>query len=230
MSSSSEPAPSLTPSREPAHPQPARRRGAALIRAIYLTALDELARTSFEDLSFDKIAAKAGAGKASLYRRWRTPAELVLDALTDPVCGFGRPTAPDTGSMRTDLITLLLGFAQALDKPHGRALRPLMTQRPRHPQLYEEVFQQVVRPHQDLVLLVLQAGADRGEADPAAVTPRIAAVGPRLVIAEHIHTGTVTAAEVTAVVDEVLLPLTASPSTEEPSSSRPRRPSRPVGE
>jgi AcrR family transcriptional regulator len=185
-----------------------RRRGAELTRAIYLTTLTELADSSFEELSFDKIAAKAGAGKASLYRRWSTPAELVLAALTDPVTGFEETPEPRTGFLRSDLITLLTGFARELDEPRGRALRPLITQRPRHPELYERLFKLLVRPRQELLLNVLRAAAERGEADPLAVKRRIAAVGPRLVIAEHIHSGSVPAREVEAIVDEVLLPLT----------------------
>jgi len=186
-----------------------RRRGSALTRAIYLTTLEELARTSFEELSFDKIAAKAGAGKASLYRRWSTPAELVLAALTDPVSGFPAVVAPGTGSLRGDLTAVLSGFGKALDEPHGRALRPLMTQRPRHPELYEEVFRRVVEPHQDMLLLALRDAVGRGEADPAAPHHRIATVGLSLVIMEHIQTGELTRSQMEGVVDDVMLPLAA---------------------
>ncbi|MDI5969617.1 TetR/AcrR family transcriptional regulator [Streptomyces sp. SL13] len=215
MNSSDEAAPGADDRHPP--PRATRRRGTALTRAIYLTTLEELADSSFEELSFDKIAKKAGAGKASLYRRWNTPAELVLDALTDPDCGFAATPDPATGSLREDLLTLLNGFARALDQPHGRALRPLMTQRGRHPRLYDEVFRRVVEPRQQLILHVLRAAADRGEADPAAVTARVAALGPRLVIAEHIHTGAVPAAETAAIVDEVILRLTR-PGSPDPSN------------
>jgi hypothetical protein len=78
--------------------QPIRRRGTKLTHAIYLATLNELAETSFEELSFDRIAIRAGAGKASLYRRWSSPKELLLEALTDPSAGFGTPRPPDTGS------------------------------------------------------------------------------------------------------------------------------------
>ncbi|MGH8921898.1 MAG: TetR family transcriptional regulator, partial [Actinomycetes bacterium] len=94
----------------PVAPAAARRRGADLTRAIYRATLEELARTSFEELAFDKIAPLAGTGKSALYRRWSTPAQLVLAALTDPSTGFGEPTAPGTGSLRGDLTTLLGGF------------------------------------------------------------------------------------------------------------------------
>jgi hypothetical protein len=54
---------------------------------------------------------------------------------------------------------------------------------------------------------VLAEAVSRGEARPSAVTARLAAVGPRLVLVEHIEAGVVAQAEVEAIVDEVLLPL-----------------------
>ncbi|AGI86908.1 Transcriptional regulator [Streptomyces albidoflavus] len=188
--------------------RPPRRHGADLTRAIHLATLAELADTSLEELSFERIAARAGAGKASLYRRWSTPAGLLLEALTDPVSGFGDPPPqPRTGSLRTDLVRLLGAFADALDRPHGRALRPLLAQRARHPELYAEVYRRVVLPHKEILLGVLGAAVERGEAGPGALGVRTAATAPRLVIAAHMEHGTVPRDEVEALVDEVLMPL-----------------------
>lgn len=191
-----------------------RRRGTNLTHAIYLATLNELAETSFDELSFDKIAIRAGAGKASLYRRWSNPRELLLEALTDPSAGFGEPRPPDTGSVRSDLISTFRGFARVLDQPHGRALRPLMTQRPRYPELFAEITRLLVDPRLEVVMNILRAGVERGEVAPEAVRPRIAAVGPRLLIAEHMESGTLADAEIEAVVTEILLPLlTPRPTT-----------------
>ncbi|WP_410565794.1 TetR-like C-terminal domain-containing protein [Amycolatopsis sp. cmx-4-61] len=185
-----------------------RRRGAALTGAIGRATLEELARTSFEELSFDKIAAAAGTGKAALYRRWSSPAELVLAALTDPATGFGEvPAAPGTGTLRADLITLLTRLARVLEEPCGRALRPLIAHRHRHPELFEHVHRLVIRPHLEVILDVLRQAAERGEAAPERVTERIASVGPRLITLEAWEHDHVDPREVRAVVDEVLLPL-----------------------
>ncbi len=194
---------------EPTASRATRRRGEELTRAVYLAAFEELAATSFEELAFDKVAARAGTGKSALYRRWASPKELVLAALADPVVGFGRPVDPDTGSLRGDLTELLGSFARVLDEPRGRALRPLLTQRPRHPELYEQVRLLVVLPYQHILHDVLRRAAERGEADPRCVTPRVAAVGPRLVIAESMATGSVGPEEVDGIIAEVLLPVAA---------------------
>ena len=184
-----------------------RRRGDALVRAIYETTLAELAETSFEELSFERIATRARTGKAALYRRWPSPEDLVLAALTDPVAGFGETPPPATGSLRADLLVLLGGLARVLDEPHGRALRPLLTQRARHPRLFTRIRELVLRPRQELIVELLAEAVARGEARPSAVTARLAAVGPRLVLVEHLEAGVVTEEEVEAIVDEVLLPL-----------------------
>jgi AcrR family transcriptional regulator len=200
--------PADQPDAAPHRPGGGRRRGALLTSAIYRATLDELAETGFDKLSFDKIAASAGTGKASLYRRWATPAELVLEALTDPLSGFGGIPVPRTGSLRGDLVFLLGGFARIMERePRGRALFPLITQRERHPELYASLRRMLLDPGQQRILDVLRAAAARSEVDPAAVTPRIAAVGPRLVLAELMEHGTVAPTEVEAIVDEVLIPV-----------------------
>jgi AcrR family transcriptional regulator len=187
---------------------PTRRRGRALTEAIYLATLDELASTSFAELSFDKIATVAGTGKAALYRRWSSTEELVLAALTDPAAGFGHPlTPPGTGSLRADLITLLTCFAHALDEPRGRALRPLIAHRHDHPELFDQVWRSVVRPAQEVLLGVLGEAVARGEANPARVTERSASVGPRMLLVEAWRADSVSGDEVAAVVDEILVPL-----------------------
>ncbi|WP_328615985.1 TetR/AcrR family transcriptional regulator [Amycolatopsis sp. NBC_00355] len=174
-----------------------RRRGDDLLRAIYSSTLAELAEGSFEELSFEKIALRAHTGKAALYRRWSTPADLVLAALADPVAGFAETPPPRTGSLRGDLLVLLGGLARVLGEPHGRALVQLITQRRRHPELFERVRDLVLRPRQDLILDLL---GERG-------TARLAAVGPRLVLVAHLESGPVPGTEIAAIVDEVLLPL-----------------------
>lgn len=189
-------------------PPVSRRRGAALTEAIYLATLDELVRAGFAGLSFDKIATAAGTGKAALYRRWSSPDELVLAALTDPATGFGLPlTPPGTGSLRADLITLLTRFVRALEQPRGQALRPLIAYREQHPALFAQVWESVLRPAQEVLLAVLGEAAARGEADPARVTERSASVGPRMLLVDAWRTGPVGDAEVAAVVDEVLIPM-----------------------
>ncbi|MFD0656660.1 TetR/AcrR family transcriptional regulator [Thermocatellispora tengchongensis] len=181
----------------------------ALTRAIYRAAFEELAENGFDALAFDKLAPRAETGKSVLYRRWSTPYELLLEALNDPVEGFGDPPDPDTGTLRGDLLALLEGLARVLDEPRGKALIPLLTDRGRPPELHTAARERVITPHQKILIGRLRAAAERGEADPASVTPLVASVGPRMILFESMDKGHVTRQDVVAIVDHVLLPLTA---------------------
>jgi AcrR family transcriptional regulator len=71
-------------------------------------ALDVLSETGYDGMTIDMVAARAKAGKATLYRRWPSKAELVLDAV---VCMKSRDidlaALPDTGTLRGDLVAMI---------------------------------------------------------------------------------------------------------------------------
>ena len=58
-----------------------RRRGDVLNSAIFEATLDELAEVGYAKLTMEGVAARAGASKASVYRRWPSRMELALDAV-----------------------------------------------------------------------------------------------------------------------------------------------------
>lgn len=66
------------------------------------------------------IAARAGTHETSIYRRWKTRENLVLDALLSR--SAAALPVPDTGSIRKDLITLLRRLSDYLSSPTGTAL------------------------------------------------------------------------------------------------------------
>src|SRR5215218_10242265 len=76
-------------------------------------AIDTLAEVGFDSMTMDMVAARAKAGKATLYRRWPSKAELVRDA----VIWMSRSSVdldelPDTGSLRGDLLALLKPYSK----------------------------------------------------------------------------------------------------------------------
>jgi AcrR family transcriptional regulator len=101
-----------------------RRRGEVLNAAIYQATLDELAESGYAGLTMERVAERAKASKASLYRRWPTRIELVTEAVRNTL-----PTpesVPDTGGLRGDLIAALSLAAHVLSGPAGEALRGLL--------------------------------------------------------------------------------------------------------
>jgi AcrR family transcriptional regulator len=104
-------------------PPRARRTGgrSARVHAAVLEATaDVLFESGFDALSIREIAGRAEVHESSIYRRWGTKADLVLDALLSRV-GQEVPT-PDTGSLREDLLVTLRAVKAFLGTPLGENL------------------------------------------------------------------------------------------------------------
>ncbi|MFY9809179.1 MAG: TetR/AcrR family transcriptional regulator [Pseudonocardiaceae bacterium] len=183
-----------------------RRRGDALYAAIFEATLHELTAVGYAELKIEHIANRARASKGSLYRRWSSRAELVADAVHHMLPGCC--DAPDTGSVREDILGCLRGFANLLNGPSGEAVRGLMAETIRDPDLMEVVRTRFVDPGVSLFLDVLRRGAGRGEVRATALTTRIASVGPDL-LRQHFlaNRSPIPDQVLLEIVDEVILPL-----------------------
>jgi len=82
-------------------------------------ALALLAEGGFHACTFQAVAARAGVNRSTLYRRWRTEAALVLDAIATGV--DAEIVVADTGSLAGDLRAALTRLAAFLDSSVGRA-------------------------------------------------------------------------------------------------------------
>ncbi|MBO0870980.1 MAG: helix-turn-helix transcriptional regulator, partial [Micromonosporaceae bacterium] len=71
-----------------------------------------LAEVGYEALRLDAVAARARASKATLYRHWSRKAKLVADAVRS--CHASTMDAPDTGTLRGDLLALLGLMAESI--------------------------------------------------------------------------------------------------------------------
>ena len=66
--------------------------------------VQELAAVGYSQLSLERIARRAGVNKTTLYRRWGTREELILDVMRERT--NHHVPVPDTGSLREDLLQL----------------------------------------------------------------------------------------------------------------------------
>src|SRR5579884_3473386 len=114
-----------------------RRRGDALTTAIFEATLAELAEGGYAELTMERVANRARASKGSLYRRWSNRAELVVDAVHHARPHHVEP--PDTGSVREDLLGYLRAIAELLNGADGEAVRGLMVESVRDPELMSVV-------------------------------------------------------------------------------------------
>src|SRR5438270_13606031 len=87
-----------------------------VIRAAILCLLAEV---GYGALTMDAVAAEAGVGKATIYRRWRTKEDLVVDTISDLHRGEALP--PDTGSLEGDLRSMLHSLVAVITSETGPA-------------------------------------------------------------------------------------------------------------
>jgi AcrR family transcriptional regulator len=81
-----------------------RPRDARADRAIITATIELMAEHGVHALRMDDVADRAGVGKATIYRRYRSKEELVTDAVGALVSEI---EIPDSGSTRTDLLVLM---------------------------------------------------------------------------------------------------------------------------
>jgi AcrR family transcriptional regulator len=200
------------PAGEAAHRGQPRRRGEVLIAAIFEATLAELAEVGYSRLAIERIAARAGASKVSLYRRWPSRAELVVGALRHQ---RGEPEpAPDTGSLRDDVLTLLRRGAARLDGVFGEAARGLMAETLTDPDRTAAVRANMFTARDRLMHEILNRAAARGDIRPAAITPQLIGLAPALVDYHFlIHGAPIPDEVLTGIVDNILLPLLTTTAT-----------------
>ncbi len=169
-------------------------------------ALKLLAEIGYDRLTIDKIAACAGAGKATIYRRWSGKAELVVDALT---CDKVILPAPDTGTMRGDLAALAERSSGKYDQPmDSQVIIGLVSALPHDAELREVFRQRLVDPHVANLTLVFERAAERGEISPVRDLALIVTILPALVLHRLLINGTKPDQEFfEAVIEGVILPL-----------------------
>jgi AcrR family transcriptional regulator len=130
-------------------------------RAILAAALDLIAERGPEGLGIEQVAAKAGVGKATIYRRWRGKEDMLLDAIGS--LGSDLPV-PQGRSVRADLVALLDAFCrEAADPRRARLFALLQGEGMRYPRLQARYTEAVVQPRQAVVASVLRRGLATGE-------------------------------------------------------------------
>jgi AcrR family transcriptional regulator len=104
-----------------------RPRGKPVVNKVLEVTLAQLAEVGLERLSVPEVARLAGVNKTSVYRRWPTREDLVRAALEQTMQHTA--AAPDTGSLRGDLLGLVHVTATFLESAPGRgAMRVLLAE------------------------------------------------------------------------------------------------------
>ncbi|GAA2355006.1 TetR/AcrR family transcriptional regulator [Nonomuraea africana] len=130
-----------------------------------------LAETGYERLTVDAVAARAGVGKAAIYRRYASKVEMVFAAtLHDD----DLPPPADTGSLHGDLLAIAHRVHARMNTPAARQIGPaVIAELSRSSELTEKFQQGPLAAERQLYATVLDRATARGElarpADPAVV-------------------------------------------------------------
>jgi len=148
-------APDTTTDRRPGRP-----RSEVCDRAIETAALDLLVEAGWAGVTMEGIAARAGVGKATVYRRWEDRAQLLLDSVVHRCAEH--VVSPDTGSLRADLIELYRGLLRKFWRD-GEVLRAFIAVVAGDPELAEAFRRTFLDERRAATREVLARGVRRGE-------------------------------------------------------------------
>ncbi|MEU7279477.1 TetR/AcrR family transcriptional regulator [Streptomyces sp. NPDC045431] len=134
------------------------------------TAILEATRAALVELGWSKltmsdVATRAKVAKTTLYRRWASKNELVVDAVA---VLFDELELPDRGSLMADIEGVVLQFAALLERPETKtALMAVIAESTRDEPLRERIRTSIVERQKRLVLEGRRRAQARGELPPA---------------------------------------------------------------
>jgi len=115
----------------------------------------------FDGMSVEAVARRAGVGKATIYRRWSSKEELVIDAIAQL---FSEPPAPNTGDARNDLVALARNLHLLMSSRLTGGVFPRMAPEvatgSRLGRLYAE---RIIGPRKAILMDVLRSAIERRE-------------------------------------------------------------------
>jgi len=177
--------------------------------AIRSAILRVLADEGYAALTMDAVATRAGVGKATIYRRWRTKSQLVADA----VVSLGEETTeiPDTGSLETDLRVLMRWLVTSVNGPIGSATRSLLSAMAHEPQLRASFLAGPMEHWHATFHQVWGRAEERGEVRPGIARTAIGATASAVILQRWLFgVDPVDEAFADEVLADVVLPLIAA--------------------
>jgi len=138
-------------------------------RAILDAFRELLSERGFADLRLEHVAARAGVGKATIYRRWPSKEALAGQLLAE--LAAPHISIVETGDTRSELLAAVVNPMRAVtDTPFGPVIRALLSQIAINPKLGDPFRRDVVGARRQEIARLVGRGIDRGDlradADP----------------------------------------------------------------
>lgn len=124
-----------------------------------------LIEEGFDKVRMEHVAARAGVGKATIYRRWPSKQALAHEVLLELATPF--LAVPDVGDTRAELLAAVVAPMRAItETDFGPVIRALLSEISRDPELGDPFRASVVQVRRDEVARVVARGVRRGDLRP----------------------------------------------------------------
>ncbi|MFG6501867.1 TetR/AcrR family transcriptional regulator [Microbacterium sp. P05] len=204
----------LTIDTAPEAPRLGRKRDLTRDPEILEATLDVLAEEGYDGMTIDMVATRARAGKATLYRRWSSKAELVIDAVAClKSADLDTDSLPDTGTLRGDLVAMIKPPSMKDASRKLKIMAGVASMLSRAPELAETAREALVEPRAAANRFLMRRAVERGEIAADRDIDTIALVSPSMVAHRVLMQGEpVTREFLISLVDSVILPALGAPA------------------
>ncbi|MHB1518645.1 MAG: TetR/AcrR family transcriptional regulator [Acidimicrobiales bacterium] len=183
--------------------------------AIREAVLELLAESGYDRLTIDAVAARARAGKTTIYRRWAGKPELVVDALG---CRTVHDPVPDTGSLRGDLYVMTRRATSRNSQFDGQLMLGVVSALGRDAELRTVFRENFFAGKLDLFREIFERAVRRGEVATDRDIDLLASLIPALMLQYLLVHGELPEPTFAKqVVDEIILPLALTTTTATPT-------------
>src|ERR1700730_7897440 len=136
-------------------------------QAILAAARELLIEKGFAAMRLEHVAARAGVGKATIYRRWASKEALAQDLLSH--LAAPHIAVADTGNTRDELLAAVVNPMRAVtETDFGPVIRALLSQIASNPSIGDPFRASVVEARRAEIAKVIERGIARGDLRPDA--------------------------------------------------------------
>jgi AcrR family transcriptional regulator len=183
--------------------------------AIRRATLQLLAELGYDGVTMDRVATRARAGKATIYRRWPSKVALIMDAIAS-VADQSLPT-PDTGTFRDDMLAFLVSFTGYVGEDRQTIIAELVSEMSRNSELRDALRDSLLAQPRNAIDVIIGRGVARGEIPPGVDRTLLIEVGPALVLQRLLLSGEhVERTYLAQIVDELIVPFATIPAPATP--------------
>ena len=144
-------------------------------------ALDVLAETGYDGMTIEMVATRAKAGKATLYRRWPSKPELVIDAVACmKSSGIDFDNLPDTGTLRGDLVAMVKAPSIRDAERKMKVMAGIVSMLAGNPELAETARQALIEPRAAVNRIFFTRAIERGEISADLDVEMLCLIGPAM--------------------------------------------------